>query len=116
MRRSLRFRALRASVKNDVNQVFFDMIRVTVVEIDGCMASSAAITRDVMATANRISAAAKRALPFEVNTVRCGPRRSRAQLRGTDLVIIPGLGTWSADELDGKIKELGLPACGRHAR
>jgi transcriptional regulator GlxA family with amidase domain len=93
-----------AVVKNDIYQVFFDMIRVTVVEIDGCMASSAAITHDVMATANRIGAATKRALPFEVTTVRCGPRRSRAQLRGTQLVIIPGLGTWSADALDGKLK------------
>ena len=37
------------------------MTRVTVVEIHGCMASSAAITHDVMATANRIGAAAKRA-------------------------------------------------------
>jgi transcriptional regulator GlxA family with amidase domain len=91
-------------VKNDIYQVFFDMVRVTVVEIDGCMASSAAITHDVMATANHIAAAAKRALPFEVSTVRCGPRRRRAQLPGTELMIIPGLGTWSADELDRKLK------------
>jgi transcriptional regulator GlxA family with amidase domain len=91
-------------VKNDIYQVFFDMIRVTVLQIDGCMASSAAITHDVMATANRIAAAAKRALPFEVKTVRCGPRRSRAQPLGTELVIIPGLGTWSANEMDGKLK------------
>jgi len=86
------------------------MIRVTVVEIEGCMASSAAITYDVIATANRISAAAKRALPFNVTTVRCGPRRNRAQLRGTELAIVPGLGTWSADELDRKLKS---PACRR---
>jgi transcriptional regulator GlxA family with amidase domain len=74
------------------------------------MASSAAITYDVIATANRISAAAKRALPFNVTTVRCGPRRNRAQLRGTELAIVPGLGTWSADELDRKLKS---PACRR---
>ena len=30
------------------------MTKVTVVEIQGCMASSAAITHDVMATANQI--------------------------------------------------------------
>ena len=44
------------------------MTKVTVVEIQGCMASSAAITHDVMATANQISGAAKRALPFNVTT------------------------------------------------
>ena len=76
---SLRFTASPAIVKNDIYRVFFDMIRVTVVEIDGCMASSAAITHDVMATANRIRGTTKRALPFEVTTVRCGSRRSRAQ-------------------------------------
>ena len=40
------------------------MTKVTVVEVPGCMASSSAITHDVMATANQISAAARRALPF----------------------------------------------------
>ena len=86
------------------------MARIAVVEIEGCMASSAAITHDVMATANRISGAAKRALPFDVTTVRYGPRRSSTKLRGIELVIIPGLGTWSADELEGKLKS---PACRR---
>ena len=86
------------------------MTRVAVLEIEGCMASSAAITHDVMATANRISGAAKRALPFNVTTVRCGPRRNGADLRRTELVIVPGLGTASADELDAKLKS---PACRR---
>jgi transcriptional regulator GlxA family with amidase domain len=103
MRRSLRFSGARASVKNDIDQGFFDMTKVTVIEIEGCMASSAAITQDVMATANRISGA-KRASPFNVTTVRCGPRRGSVKVRGADLVIIPGLGTASADELDGKLK------------
>ena len=85
------------------------MTKVTVVEIQGCMASSAAITHDVMATANQISGA-KRASPFTVTTVRCGPRRNSVRIRGTDLVIIPGLGTASADELDGKLKS---PVCRR---
>jgi hypothetical protein len=62
------------------------MTKVAVVEIEGCMASSAAITHDVMATANRISAA-KRAPPFKVTTVRCGSRRSNVDLRGIELVI-----------------------------
>jgi transcriptional regulator GlxA family with amidase domain len=88
------------------------MTRVTVAEIQGCMASSAAITHDVMATANQISKTAKRTLPFNVTTVRYGPRRNRARLRSTDLVIVPGLGLGaaSADELDAK---LNSPACRR---
>jgi transcriptional regulator GlxA family with amidase domain len=86
------------------------MTKVTVLEIQGCMASSAAITHDVMATANRISAATKRASPFHVTTVRCGPRRTSADLRNADLVIIPGLGTASADDLDNTLKS---PKCRR---
>ena len=88
------------------------MIKVTVVEVQGCLASGAAITHDVMATANQISKTAKRALPFDVKTVRLGPRPSRDRLRGADLVIVPGLGlgTASADELDAKLKS---PACRR---
>ena len=76
------------------------------------MASSAAITHDVMTTANRISGTMKRTLPFDVTTVRCGSRRNSARLPGTDLVIVPGLGTASADELDGKIDSF---ACRRAA-
>lgn len=86
------------------------MTTVAVFEVQGCMASSAAITHDVIATANRISRAAKRALPFDVNTVRCGPRRNSAELRSAELIIIPGLGIASADELDEKLKS---PACRR---
>jgi transcriptional regulator GlxA family with amidase domain len=80
------------------------MTRVTVVEIRGCMASSAAITHDVLATANRISGATKRTPPFSVTTVRCGPNRSNCILRGADLIIVPGLGTASADELDARLR------------
>ncbi|SED87226.1 Transcriptional regulator GlxA family, contains an amidase domain and an AraC-type DNA-binding HTH domain [Rhizobiales bacterium GAS188] len=88
------------------------MTMVAVLELQGCMASSAAITHDVMATANRISLAAKRALPFDVDTVRCGPRRNGAELRNAELVIIPGLGIASADALDENLKS---PACRRAA-
>ena len=86
------------------------MTKVTVIEIQGCMASSAAITHDVMATANRISSATNRALPFNVTTVRCGPSRGIGRLRGADLIIVPGLGTASVDELDAKLKS---PSCRR---
>ena len=72
------------------------------------MASSAAITHDVMATANRIGAAKRP--PFKVTTVRCGSRRNNVDLRGSELVIVPGLGTPSADELNSKLKS---PMCRR---
>ena len=51
------------------------MTKVAVVEVDGRMASSAAITHDVMATANRISSA-KRTSPFSYD----GPLRIAAKL------------------------------------
>jgi transcriptional regulator GlxA family with amidase domain len=86
------------------------MTRVAVVEVEGCMASSAAITHDVMATANLISGTAKRTLPFNVTTVRCGPRRNGADLRRADLVIVPGLGTATVEQLGAK---LGSTACRR---
>lgn len=86
------------------------MTIVAVLEVQGCMASSAAITHDVMTTANRISGVAKRALPFRVNTVRCGPHRNSAELRSAELIIIPGLGIASADELEEKLRS---PACRR---
>ncbi|WP_426434762.1 GlxA family transcriptional regulator [Bradyrhizobium genosp. P] len=84
------------------------MTKVAVVEIDGCLASSAAITHDVLATANRISTAKRKR--FEVTTMRYGPRRSVGRLAGVDLVIVPGLGSNSADELEQK---LSTPACRR---
>ena len=88
------------------------MTKVAVVEVQGCLASGAAITHDVMATANQISKTARRALPFDVKTVRLGPRPSRDGVRGADIVIVPGLGLGvaSADELDAK---LNSPACRR---
>ncbi|MDO8399188.1 MAG: helix-turn-helix domain-containing protein [Bradyrhizobium sp.] len=88
------------------------MTRVAVLEIQGCMASSAAITHDVMATANQIGGTAKRALPFEVDTVRLGPRRNGEKLRDAELIIIPGLGIASADGLNARLKS---PACRRAA-
>ena len=90
------------------------MTRVTVVEIEGCLASSAAITHDVMATANQISKAAKRPLAFNVTTLRYGPRKSRDRLRAADLVIVPGLGLGVATAADLEAK-LNSPACRRAA-
>jgi transcriptional regulator GlxA family with amidase domain len=86
------------------------MTRVAVLEIQGCLPSSAAITHDVMATANRISAARKRTLPFDVHTVRCGPRGNSTELRNAELIIVPGLGSASGNELEEKLRG---PACRR---
>jgi transcriptional regulator GlxA family with amidase domain len=77
------------------------MTKVAVVEIDGGLASAAAITHDVLATANRISAT--RRARFEVTTLRYGPRRHLAQQPAVDLVIVPGLGSASAAELERKL-------------
>jgi transcriptional regulator GlxA family with amidase domain len=85
------------------------MTKVAVVEVEGRMASSAAITHDVMAVANRLSPA-KRVVPFRVTTVRCGSRRSWGDLRGADLVIVPGLGSPTAEDLARNLKG---PACRR---
>lgn len=87
------------------------MTQVAVLELPGCMASSAAITHDVLATANRIGGA-KRAPPFAVTTLACGPRGARGGLGGADLVIVPGLGAAAAEDLDAT---LAGPACRRAA-
>lgn len=87
------------------------MIKIAVVEIEGCMASSAAITHDVLATANQIGAV-KRAPPFVVATVRCGAPGNRTNLSGTDLVIVPGLGTPSPGDLQDKLKSLACRRAG----
>jgi len=85
------------------------MTKVAILEIEGCMASSAAITHDVLATANRIGAA-KGVPASRVTTVRCRSRRTDAHLRGIELIIVPGLGTPSASELETKLKS---PVCRR---
>lgn len=79
------------------------MTKVAVLELESCMASSLAITHDVMSTANRIGAR-KRVRPFDVTTVHCGPRRSSPDLRAIDLFIVPGLGTPSTGELETRLK------------
>src|SRR2546429_1162470 len=85
------------------------MPKAGVVGVGGCLAPSAPIPYAVAATANGIGAA-KRVPPFKVTTVRCGSRRSNVDLRGIELVIVPGLGTASADELETKLKN---PMCRR---
>ena len=86
------------------------MTKITVLEVEGCFASSVAITHDVLATANRVSATSKRAQPFDVQTIRCGPRKTKSNVSDADLIIVPGLGFAASDDLDAKLQS---PACRR---
>lgn len=87
-------------------------LKVAVLEVEGCMASSAAITHDVLATANRIGARARRPPPFEVQSVRCAGGRRRGTLEGMGLVIVPGLGSDTAEATEAKLRSA---ACRRAA-
>jgi transcriptional regulator GlxA family with amidase domain len=78
------------------------MTRIAVLELPGRLASSAAITHDVLATANRVSRAAGRPAPFEVRTLAC-EATARMIPRGTDLVIVPGLGVDTEQALLARI-------------
>lgn len=88
------------------------MARVAVLALPGGLASSLAITLDALDTANRVSVSGGRRAPFEVLTVKAERGTPPALGRG-DLLIIPGLGTRSEDEL---IAGLATPAVRRAAR
>jgi len=89
------------------------MTRITVLELPGRMSSSAAITHDVLATANRVSLAAGRPAPFEVRTLVCTGAKMRAPVAGTDLVIVPGLGV---DTEEALLVRIAAPDCRRAMR
>ncbi len=89
------------------------MTRITVLELPGRMASSAAITHDVLATANRVSLAAGRPAPFEVRTLLCADAKTRAPAAGTDLVVVPGLGVDTEEKL---LARIATPDCRRAMR
>ena len=88
------------------------MARVAVLALPGGLASSLAITLDALDTANQVSLNGGRQAPFEVMTVKAERGMPPALGRG-DLLIIPGLGTRSEDEL---IAGLATPAVRRAAR
>lgn len=69
--------------------------RVAVLELPGMMATSVALSHDVLASANRAALAQRRAAPFEVFSLRPG----RARPRNLALLVVPGLGCASAAEL-----------------
>ncbi|WP_225782987.1 GlxA family transcriptional regulator [Xenophilus sp. Marseille-Q4582] len=77
------------------------MTSVAILEIGGCLASSAALSHDMLATANRLAPSGR--APFQVRAVQCGPRRASGDLHGADLVIVPGLGMPAVDDLAGTL-------------
>ncbi|CAN5208430.1 helix-turn-helix domain-containing protein [soil metagenome] len=86
------------------------MIKIAVFEFDTSMASSVAITGDVLNTANNIFYAAKRKPLFNVSRFRCGPRMQNAAVDGADLIIVPGLGISTERQL---LRKLETPGCRR---
>ena len=76
------------------------------------MASSTAITHDVLATSKRISAA-KGTPPFKVTTVRSGSRRNDVDLRGSNRHRPR---SWNAvgRRTRGEVEEPDVPPRGRH--
>jgi transcriptional regulator GlxA family with amidase domain len=87
------------------------MTRVSVLAHPNGMASSLAISLDVLETANQVSLRGGRAAPFEVRTVRAGGRGA-TDFGRTDLLVVPGLGVRSEDEL---LAYLATPAAARAA-
>lgn len=88
------------------------MTRVAVLALPGGLASGLAITLDALETANQVSVNGGRKAPFEVVTVRADRGVAPTLGRG-DLLILPGLGVRSEDEL---IAGLATPAVRRAAR
>lgn len=77
------------------------MTPVTVLALPGGMASSLAITLDVLRTANQVSLRDGRRAPFDVRVVPVGrgARAATAALGAGDLLIVPGLGVPTEAEL-----------------
>lgn len=82
------------------------MAKVVVLALPGGMASSLAITLDALSTANQVSLNGGRQAPFEVTVLRSAVREQTAFGPG-DLLIVPGLGVRSEEEL---IAVLATPA------
>lgn len=91
------------------------MTRVWVLKLQEGMASSLAITLDVLETANQISVRGGRRAPFEVRTVpvRQSTRSGSFDFARGDLLIVPGLGVRSEAEL---MDSLATPAVRRAGR
>jgi transcriptional regulator GlxA family with amidase domain len=74
------------------------MARIVVLELPGGMASSFAITLDMLKTANAVGRGRGRRQPFEVETLKV-TRTATSSFEARDIVIIPGLGTPTEAEL-----------------
>ena len=78
------------------------------------LASSLAITLDVLETANQVSLSAGRSAPFEVSTQRPG-QACTARLGPGDLLILPGLGVRSEAELAARLATPAVRRAGQLA-
>ncbi len=86
------------------------MRRVIVFDLPGGMASSLAITLDVLATANTL--ARRGQVPFQAARLKM-TRAARFAFAADDIVIVPGLGTATEAALDARLAE---PAMRRAVR
>ena len=110
-----------ASVRFDFIRGFFAMTTVELLVLKGAMASSVAITLDVLNTANMVRAAAGLPPAFEVTLSGSGARLARAMApwaalaegAPAELVIVPALGMSSEALIDAGLKRRDLIALGQ---
>lgn len=88
------------------------MARVVVLDLPDAMASSLAITLDALATANAMWTRTGRQPPFDVRALKVTRATSHAFEAG-DIVIVPGMGGESVDDLT---ERLASPAIRRAVR
>jgi transcriptional regulator GlxA family with amidase domain len=89
------------------------MTSIEVLVLRGAMASSVAITVDVLATANRLHAARGRRPPFRVRLAGAGAKRVQGlwpqvhdeQMGPPEVVIVPGLGMATEAEVTARLKD-----------
>jgi transcriptional regulator GlxA family with amidase domain len=93
---------LRASVEIDINQGYFAMARVVVLDLPNGMASSLAITLDVLKTANALCQRTGRRLPFDIRTLKV-TRATAYRFKASDIVIVPGLGSTTEADLMARL-------------
>ena len=91
------------------------MTRVWVLQLPNGMASSLAITRDALETANQVSLRGGRRAPFDVQTVQISQtgRSTPVDFTRRDLLIVPGMNVRSEAEL---VTALATPTVRRATR
>jgi transcriptional regulator GlxA family with amidase domain len=88
------------------------MVKIVVLALPNGMASSLAITVDALRAANTITQRAGRRDPFEIDVVKVSRATTRS-FRAKDVVILPGMGATSEEELKTR---LANPAIRRAAQ